>query len=65
MRLTFTPTLRNDDVGMMVIGMVHGIVVPPQPDGFRVIAYCHSSCTKQVMLHELVIVLLTAKFKKI
>ena len=50
MRLTYTPTLRADDASVFSIGFVYGIFVPPETDNFKMVAYCHSSCTKQVSL---------------
>jgi len=47
-RITYTPTLRDNDVGMLQMGSVYGIFVPPKVEEFDVIAYCHSSCTEQV-----------------
>ena len=47
-RLTYTPTLREQDVGSIQVGMVQGVVVPPRVDKFKVEAYCDSTCTQQV-----------------
>jgi len=48
MRLTYTSQPRQYEAGNMAIGIVEGIFVPPQANDFKVVAYCHSSCTQQV-----------------
>ena len=48
-KLTYTPTLRDNDVGVLEIGMVSGIVVPPRPDRFQAVAFCDGSCTQEVL----------------
>ena len=52
-RLIYTPTLRENDVGLIQMGTVFGIAVPPQPDEFRVVAFCDRSCTNQVRSNEI------------
>ena len=48
LRIYYTSSLRQSDTDNLVIGTVDGIFVPPNVDEFRVVSYCHSSCTQQV-----------------
>lgn len=49
-RLTYTPTRRSQSAGLLQIGNIDGIFVPPQIDEFNIVAYCGSTCTNQVGL---------------
>ena len=47
-RLTYSPTLRENDVGGMSIGNIEQIFVPPNSGDFRIVSYCHETCTQEV-----------------
>jgi len=46
-RLTYTPTRRTQSAGLLQIGYINGIFVPPNTDEFNLVAYCGSTCTNQ------------------
>lgn len=52
LKLIYTPTLRDIDVGMLEAGLTQGIIVPPGQSDFQVSGYCHKDVTKQVCLYE-------------
>lgn len=47
-RLLYSPSIRQNDVGNLPLGDVPGIFIPPNSSRFRLVAYCHSSCTEKV-----------------
>lgn len=52
-RFIYTPTLRTQEAATVQVGNIYGIFVPPQADDFTIVAYCHSTCTSQVIYLQL------------
>ncbi|XP_067933312.1 dopamine beta-hydroxylase-like [Watersipora subatra] len=50
-RLTFTPTLRKYDAGILTLGAVHGIAIPPKVKDFTSSGFCTNTCTQRIALN--------------
>ncbi|XP_067938800.1 DBH-like monooxygenase protein 1 homolog [Watersipora subatra] len=52
LRFFYTRTLRENELGVIPLGLIHGIAVPPGVEKFRSEAYCDESCTNQWIPEE-------------